>query len=95
MKKKYFDEYCSWLFSILFEVEKKLNISNYSPNDARVFGFLGERLLDVWLDANNLKYYENNIVNCEKQNWIKKGYNFLFRKIKSSHLHDCENIKFK
>ena len=83
MRKEYFNEYCSWLFALLFEVEKNIDISNYSKNDARIFGFLGERLLDVWLNANNLKYFENNIVYFEKQNWIKKSYQFLLRKILS------------
>ncbi len=36
-----------------FELEKRLDISAYSQNDARVFGFVSERLLDVWLDANH------------------------------------------
>ena len=82
MRKEYFDKYCSWLFDILFEVEKKLDISNYSKNDARVFGFLGERLLDIWLEANKIKYFENKIICIEKQNWIKKCLFFLLRKYK-------------
>lgn len=80
MKKKYLNEYCSWLFDILFEVEKNIDISNYTRNDARIFGFLGERLLDVWLNINCLNYYENNIINFENQNWIKRGRSFLIRK---------------
>lgn len=80
MKKIYFDEYCKWLFSILIDVEKELDISSYSQNNARVFGFLGERLLDVWLEANRVIYYENKIVNFEQENWIKKAYKFLVRK---------------
>ena len=84
MNKKYFDEYCKWLFDILFEVEKNIDISDYSKNDARIFGFLGERLLDVWLKANNLKYFENDIIYFEKQNWIKKIYQFMLRKFLST-----------
>ena len=84
MNKKIFDEYCKWLFEILFEVEKNIDISNYSKKDARIYGFLGERLLDVWLEANNFKYIENNIIYFENQNWIKKGCHFLLRKILSS-----------
>lgn len=47
MKKDKFDAYCEWLFSVLFELEKRLDISQYSQNDAMVFGFVSERLLDV------------------------------------------------
>ena len=55
MKKKYFDEYCEWLFDILFELEKRLDISGYSDYDARVFGFVSERLLDVTKDYRGRK----------------------------------------
>ena len=37
MKREYADQYCEWLFDVLFELEKRLDISAYSQNDARVF----------------------------------------------------------
>lgn len=80
MKKEYFRQYCEWLFDILFELEKRLDISDYSENDARVFGFVSERLLDVWLDANHLKYENIAVQFMERQNWVKKGGSFLKRK---------------
>ena len=80
MRRQYFDDYCSWLFDILFEVEKRLDISHYSTNDQRVFGFLGERLLDVWLQKNNIPYVEAPVLFLGRQNWLKKGFNFLARK---------------
>ncbi len=83
MKKEFFRQYCEWLFDILFELEKRLDISNYSKNDARVFGFVSERLLDVWLDTNHIKYKNIAVQFMERQNWLKKGGNFLMRKIKS------------
>jgi hypothetical protein len=51
MKRPLFDDYCAWLFDILFELERRLDISSYSPYDARVFGFVAERLLDVYIEA--------------------------------------------
>ena len=80
MKKELFDDYCEWIFSILFELEKRLDISEYSVNDARVFGFVSERLLDVWINANTIQYKEIPYIFMEKQNWIKKGSSFLKRK---------------
>ena len=84
MRKDLFDSYCQWLFDILFRLEECLDISEYSDYDKRVFGFVSERLLDVWVMTmeaqQGLEYAELPVVNMEKQNWIKKGTNFLKRK---------------
>lgn len=57
MKRELFDEYCEWLFSILFELEKHINLSDYNQVDARIFGYLSERLLNVFVKNNNYKAY--------------------------------------
>ena len=80
MKKEIFDAYCAWLFDILFQVEAEIDISGYSQYDRRVFGFLGERLLDVYLEANGIPYREVPVLFMEQQNWLKKGTAFLKRK---------------
>ena len=81
MKKELADAYCAWLFDILFELEKRLDISSYNKNDQRVFGFVSERLLDVWLMTNNIKSKDIPYIFLEKENWITKGINFIMRKI--------------
>ena len=81
MKKNKFDEYCSWLFGILFELEKRLDISNYNKNDSRVFGFISERLMDPWIETKRYKYKTLPYVFMERQNWFVKGSAFLKRKI--------------
>ena len=48
--KEIYDDYTKWLFDILFEVEKITDMSGYSKNNQRVFGFLSERLLNVYFD---------------------------------------------
>ena len=80
MKREVFDGYCSWLFQILFEVERRIDTSAYSDYDKRLFGFLSERLLDVYLEANGIPYKEIPVIFMEKQNWVKKGSAFLRRK---------------
>jgi len=81
MKRDKFDAYCEWLFNILFELEQRLDISGYSDNDARVFGFVSERLLDPWIETNRIDFKEIPYVFMEKQNWFVKGGNFLKRKV--------------
>jgi hypothetical protein len=52
--KKMWDDYYSWLFSILFELESKVSI----PKDdyqARIFGFISERLINLYVYHNKLK----------------------------------------
>lgn len=44
-----FNEYCEWLFSILFEVEARIDMTNYSSQERRVLGYLSERLINVFL----------------------------------------------
>ena len=81
MKYDVLSSYCSFLFDVLFEVEKRLDISSYSAYDARVFGFLSERLLDVYIDWRDLSCKEISYVYMEHINWFKKGYMFLRRKV--------------
>lgn len=80
MRRDLADAYCEWLFDVLFELEKRLDISSYSKNDARVFGFVAERLIDVWIGTKKLEYVEMPVMFMEKQNWLIKGGNFLKRK---------------
>lgn len=45
--------YCKWLFDILFEVEKRIITTGRDPYQSRVFGFLSERLLNVYFIKNS------------------------------------------
>lgn len=82
MKKELFNNYCKWLFSIEFELEKRINISTYDAYNARIFGFLSERLFNVWLMHQSLKIVEVNVINLEPIDWKMKIIHFLQRKFK-------------
>ncbi len=56
-----FQDYCSWLFSILFEVQKRISIDTYDSYHKRVFGFLSEILLYVYTSHNRLRVYESMV----------------------------------
>ncbi len=49
MKRSIFNDYCEWLFDILFEVEKLTDISGYDFQEARIFGYLSEWLFGIYL----------------------------------------------
>ncbi|MFB9769747.1 DUF4422 domain-containing protein [Lactiplantibacillus modestisalitolerans] len=80
MPAKHFDAYAAWLFDCLFEVERRVDISNYDAREARVFGYLSELLLDVWLMTNHLSCAEVPVMYMEPQQLPAKVYNLLKRK---------------
>ena len=80
MKKEVLNEYCTWLFDILFELEKRTDISKYDSFHARFFGRISELLLDIWINTNGLEYVEEKVMDIEKVNWFKKGKSFLMAK---------------
>ena len=49
MKKELFNEYCSWLFDVLGEVEKLIDTTNYDSYQSRVLGFLSERMFSIFI----------------------------------------------
>ena len=77
MKKEKLDSYCTWLFDILFELEKRTGATKYDSFHARFYGRVSELLLDVWINTNKLTYEEVKVIDIEKVNWLKKGTAFL------------------
>lgn len=80
MKREYLDDYCTWLFDILFELEKRINIAQYDAFHARFFGRVSELLLDVWINKNQLEYKEVKVMDMQNINWFKKGIAFIMAK---------------
>ena len=77
MKKELFNEYCSWLFDILFELEKHIDTTNYSERQKSAIGIIGEQFMGIyilWLKQQK-KYKLNElpllfINNPEKQEFL-------------------------
>lgn len=80
MKKELAEDYCNWLFDILFEVEKRMDIEKYDEFHSRFFGRISERMLDIYINTNHLPYREVNMIYTGEVNWVKKVYGFLMAK---------------
>lgn len=65
MNREYLNDYCTWLFDILFELERNINIDNYTKQEKRIYGFIAEILLNVWTLHNKLKVTYINAINIE------------------------------
>lgn len=61
----HFDAYCDWLFSVLDEVEKHVKISDYA-DQARVFGYMAERLLNIFVLHNNMRIRYTPVIKIDK-----------------------------
>lgn len=83
MRETHFDAYCRWLFDILLEMRKRIAWQEYGPYQGRVFGFLGERLLNVWtlhnIPVERVAYLP--VVNLEGEDLVEKAKGLLKRKL--------------
>jgi hypothetical protein len=78
-KKSVFDEYSTWLFSVLSEVQNHTDTSSYNKYNSRLYGFLSERLLNVWVQRNHVKI-------CTKPVFMPNQHNPGIYEVKQ-HLH--------
>lgn len=67
-----FMDYAKWLFSIFEEAGKEINVSSYDLYHKRVYGFLSEQLLLVWIRCREMKVYECPIsITAEKAETVE------------------------
>ncbi len=58
MPKDLYDSYCEWMFGILFEASDHIDVSGYDLYHRRVYGFLSEILMNIWIHHNDIHAYE-------------------------------------
>lgn len=74
--KNLIDSYAEWLFKILFSLEKIVDISSYEGNYKRIYGYLGEVLLTVYIFHNRIKFKECPVANLDVS-LLDKAVRFL------------------
>ncbi len=82
MRRAQFEAYSAWLFDILFELERRLDTTGYDARSLRVYGYVAERLMDVWLAQTRPRMKQLPVVNLESQHWPRKIGAFILRKIR-------------
>lgn len=65
-EKTIIDRYCEWLFPILFQFEKCVNMDGWSSYEKRLYGFLSEILFNIWLSHEALNICEMDVYMSEK-----------------------------
>lgn len=88
MNRELINEYCEWLFDILFELEKRIDTSNMTAFEKRYIGRVSERLFNVWLnhklenrELNKKDIKEIPYLYIGDINWSKKIKSFLMAKL--------------
>lgn len=86
-KKEIAQGYLDWLFELLGKVEGKINLDEYVGQEKRVFGYIAELMLDVYIDAKKLKYKDVRFANMTKH--------YIWNMIKGSLKNKKEKRKLK
>ncbi|MEE1280398.1 MAG: DUF4422 domain-containing protein [Oscillospiraceae bacterium] len=77
MKRELAESYASWMFDILFELEKRIDFAKMSSFEERMMGRLSELMLDMWINKNKISYKEIPCIYMEKINLAAKVIGFL------------------
>jgi len=61
-KRDLFKSYCTWVFDILLETERRTNPTDYPVNQIRLYGYFHELLLDCYVRHHNLREYHSQLL---------------------------------
>ncbi|MCR5655655.1 MAG: DUF4422 domain-containing protein [Lachnospiraceae bacterium] len=85
-KSELFDAYVNWLFSIFEEMEPQMDFRGYDDYHKRVFGFISEFLLKVYIKVNHLSVHESVVGMIGEKKETKAVKEQLFSFIRSGKL---------
>lgn len=79
MRWDMFCDYCTWLFDVINRFEKVTELTSYDSYQARLYGFVAERLLNVYVNANELDVIEKPIMSfTDDKTMYGRTNNYLF-----------------
>ena len=93
--RELFDDYCNWLFTIFAELGNRIDVSTYDDYHKRVFGFLSEQLLLVWVTARRLKVYESRIGITEEKAETKELKLAVGQLLKSGQVTEARQLFYE
>lgn len=67
MSRELFDAYCEFIFTVFTEASAEIDVSTYDAYHARVYGFLSEPLLQVFIKHHGLSVHENPVIYTEEK----------------------------
>ncbi len=65
-RRELFDAYCAWLFDILFALESRIAQRYPQDDPKRLYGYLSERLLNVYIAHNGLRAAQRPVANLDQ-----------------------------
>lgn len=93
LRRDLLDNYCTWLFNILFELEKRVSegkvkdSNDLTPFQSRFYGRVSEILFNVWLQyqidngiIKKREIREIRVISLEKIDWERKIKSFILAK---------------
>lgn len=88
LRRTELDEYCKWLFDVLFKLERRLTEEGYleglSAFERRLFGRVSEILFNAWVEKKRdegRRIGEVATIHIEPEDWPKKVKAFLAAKL--------------
>ncbi|MBQ1547766.1 MAG: DUF4422 domain-containing protein [Lachnospiraceae bacterium] len=92
MKREIFNDYCDWLFTVFTDVMPDIDVSSYDLYRKRIYGFLSEQMMMVYIKKNGLKVHECPVIyTAEKAETeeLKAAVSVL---LKDKKAHDAEKL---
>lgn len=68
--KEIYDNYCEWLFKLMKKYEKKVDMDGYTSEEQRIYGYMAEFLLEVWIRTNKYKIKYENVLLYENSYFL-------------------------